>query len=127
MSDSDEFLDKTATHNEIRDDVSKLNSRKVPSLDCMMTEHFKQGEDGVVKFLFLVLSWIIRFEYIPRQFKEGIENSLHKSKSMSTTNPENFRKINLLSTYSRNLLNSHMVKDWELVDQQCYPSTRCWE
>ena len=70
-------------------------------MDNVTAEHLKNGEPLIPKVLSILYNWIIDLEYIPKNFREGIQTPLHKGKNTSITDPDNFRGITLLNTFSK--------------------------
>ena len=101
MGDSDDFLCSKFNEQELSDAILKLNSGKAPGMDNVTAEHLKFGGRPIVRILVTLCNWIVDLEYIPVNFREGIQVPLHKGKNASTTNPDNFRGITLLNTYSK--------------------------
>ena len=78
--DNDPFTSESFTKDEIRYAIKKLNSGKSPGYDGVSKEHIVAAGDGVVDFLYLLMSWVLRLEYIPVNFRRGIQVPLYKGK-----------------------------------------------
>ena len=119
LNDEDEFSVIPFSKKEIRDALSKLNSGKTPGYDGVTKEHLLAAGEGFIEFLFLILTWMGTIEYIPENFRRGVQVPLYKGKNTSTTDPNNYRGITLLSTYNKIyeiLLWSRMEKWWSQVN-----------
>ena len=101
MRDNDEFLKDDFTEREIRQAINKLNGGKAPGHDDITKEHIKPVENSMAKFLETALSRMVATEYIPTNFRRGIQIPLYKGKNTSTLDPNNFRGITLLSTFNK--------------------------
>ena len=101
LEDKDEFLNTDFSIREINEAIVKLNIGKAPGSDRITSEHLKHGGEMLVDLLVILYNWVIKIEYIPRSFREGIQVPLHKGKNTPTTNPDNFRGINLISTFCK--------------------------
>ena len=99
--DNDPFTNESFTKDEIRYAIKKLNSGKSPGYDGVSKEHIVAAGDGVVDFLFLLMSWVPQIEYIPVNLRRGIEVPLYKGKNTSPLDPNNYRGITLLSTFNK--------------------------
>ena len=101
MRDTDDFLNSNFTECEISYAINKLNGGKAPGYDGITREHLKAAETPIVKFLTIVLAKMLEIEYIPVNFRRGIQIPLYKGKNTSTLDPNNFRGITLLSTFNK--------------------------
>ena len=101
LDDEGEFLQTPYTSKEVADAIKTLNKGKSPGIDGISAEYLKYGGENIPVLLSLLFEWIIRLEYIPRNFREGIQVPLHKGKNTPTTDPDNYRGITLLNTFSK--------------------------
>ena len=101
LNDKDMFLCNAFSSQEVVEAISKLNCGKAPGLDNITAEHLKHGGEVLPEIIAMLFNWIVNIEYIPRNFREGIQIPLHKGKNTSITDPDNFRGITLLSIYSK--------------------------
>ena len=97
------FLCNPFTLSEVIGAITKLNSGKAPGMDNITAEHLKYGGILVLvsQTLLILYNWILQLEFIPSNFREGIQVPLHKEKNTTVTGPDNFRGITLLNTYSK--------------------------
>ena len=100
-NDIDQFTENPFSCEEIRKGITKLNSGKTPGFDSITKEHLKHSGDSMVTLLHLMFKWIIELEYIPVNFRTGIQIPLHKGKNLSTLETKNYRGITLLTTFNK--------------------------
>ena len=101
MDDADNFLLTRFTKDEIRKAINKLNSGKSPGFDSITKEHIKAAGQCMIDFMYFILTWIVTLEYIPKNFRTGIQVPLYKGKNASILDPNNYRGITLLSTFNK--------------------------
>ena len=101
LRDTDEFLGEPFILSEVNEAITKLNVGKAPGMDNITAEHLKYGGSMVPQVLLFLYNWILQLEYIPVNFREGIQVPLHKGKNTPITDPDNFRGITLLNTFSK--------------------------
>ena len=77
-SDKDEFLASEFSKDEIRNAITKLNSGKAPGHDSITKEHLIAAGETIVDWLHMIFKWILKIEYIPINFRKGIQIPLHK-------------------------------------------------
>ena len=119
LDDEDDFSSVSFSKKEIRDALNRLNYGRTPGCDGITKEHLIAAGEGIVEFLFLVLTWMHTIEYIPENFRRGIQVPLYKGKNTSTTDPNNYRGITLLTTYNKIyeiLLWNRMEKWWGQIN-----------
>ena len=100
-NDDEEFLRDEFTFDEVTLAISKLNMGKSTGMDGISAEHLKYGGKGVGLVLTAVYNSIVHLEYIPKNFREGIQVPLHKGKNTSVTDTDNYRGITLLNTFCK--------------------------
>ena len=116
LSDIDEFTETDFSNDEILKGISKLNSGKTPGFDNITKEHLMYAGESIAPVLSLMYKWVLHLEYIPLNFRTGIQIPLHKSKNLSTLETKNYRGITLLSTYNKlfeAMLWNRIQKWWE--------------
>ena len=101
LKDQGPFLDTPFSLKEIRDSVSKLHKNKAPGHDSITAEHVKYAGESIIIFLHKAINLCVRVEYIPRCFREGVQVPIYKGKNTCTLDPDNYRGITLLSTFSK--------------------------
>ena len=47
------------------------------------------------------MNWIVKIEYVPINFREGLQIPLYKGKNLSTLDTNNYRGITLLSVFNK--------------------------
>ena len=101
LSDSDTFSQAPFSLEEIKKGISKLNSNKTPGHDGITKENLIAAGPNMVEILRLVFNNILSLEYVPTNFRLGIQVPLYKGKNTSTLDTNNYRGITLLSTYNK--------------------------
>ena len=89
-SDKDEFLESEFSKDEIRNAISKLNSGKAPGHDSITKEHLIAAGETIVDWLYMIFKWILKIEYIPINFRKGIQIPLHKGKNAPVLDPNSY-------------------------------------
>ena len=56
---------------------------------------------AMLQLIVLHFNWIVSTEYIPINFRRGVQIPLYKGKNTSTTDVNNYRGITLLSTFNK--------------------------
>ena len=101
LSDSSTFTDTPINFTEVQKAVNKLKKNKACGYDNVSAEHVKYGGDMLIRTIVIVFNMIIDYEYIPINFRRGIQVPLFKGKNLSSTDTNNYRGITLLSTLSK--------------------------
>ena len=101
LKDKSVFLDEPFTLKEIEEAISKLNTGKTPGHDGVTTEHVRHSGPLMVRVLVLLFNMIVDSEYIPCNFRKGIQVPLYKGKNSCPLDPDNYRGITLLSTFNK--------------------------
>ena len=115
-TDLDMFSDVPFEYDEIAKGIEKLNSNKTPGYDEITKENLIAGGPKVTELLCLVFNLILTLEYVPENFRLGIQVPLYKGKNASTLETNSYRGITLLSTYNKLyevVLWGRMSKWWE--------------
>ena len=110
----DEFTREFFSYKEIETCIKSLNPGKSPGPDGITKEHLINASDLIVKVLVHVFKWILTLEYVPENFREGVQFPLHKGKNTSILETNNFRGITLLNTFNKifEMLIWNRLKDW---------------
>ena len=87
--------------NELANNIRQLNSGKAPGHDFITTEHLRAAGIGMVSCLTKLFNIIVDIEYIPENFRRGIQIPLYKGKNTSSVDPNNYRGITLLSSFNK--------------------------
>ena len=98
MSD---FINTPFTTNEVLDAIKNLNCNKAPGFDGVTSEHLRHGGIALAELLRKMYNACITREYIPCNFRKGVQVPLYKGKNMCPLDPDNYRGITLLSTFSK--------------------------
>ena len=99
--DTSEFMIQPLTSGEVERAIQKLNQGKAPGYDGITAEHIKFGGHPVAQVLCSLLNLCIAGEYVPNNFRKGIQVPLYKGKNMCSLKPDNYRGITLLSTFNK--------------------------
>ena len=99
LTDNDEFLALPFTEFEVSKAISKLHLRKASGYDNISTEHIKYAGPCLVYILTLVYNYILQSEYIPVNFRRGLQVPLYKN--TCTLDMNNYRGITLLTTFNK--------------------------
>ena len=97
----DDFSRKCVSDEEVLKGISLLNSNKAPGIDGVTKEHIKSAGPAIIRVISLLFNCIIRSEYIPQNFRMGIQVPLYKGKNASTVEVNNYRSITLLSVFNK--------------------------
>ena len=113
--DGDEFLKIPMTEAEVGKAISKLHTGKACGYDNVSAEHLKYAGQQMVEVLTILFNRLIAMEYIPVNFRCGIQVPLYKGKNTCSLSVENYRGITLLTTLNKlfeTLLWGRMEKWW---------------
>ena len=86
---------------EIGRGLSTLNSGKTPGYDEVTKEHLKNAGLPMYRVLVTLYNSILRAEYIPLNFRRGVQVPLYKGKNASILDVNNYRGITLLTTFNK--------------------------
>ena len=100
-NDTSIFLENPFTKAEVLKVISKLNSGKVPGHDGISSEHLKYAGEFVAHVLCIIFNACVEIEYIPCNFRRGIQVPLYKGKNTCPLDPDNYRGITLLLTFNK--------------------------
>ena len=101
FDDGDQFLGEPFTIDELRMAFSSLNLGKSPRCDCITAEQIKYAGEDILTLLCQLFNLIRDLEYIPSCFRYGVQVPLFKGKDLCNLDPNNYRGITLLSTFSK--------------------------
>ena len=99
--DDSQFLTRLVNEPEIRDAIRKLNLGKSPGYDRVTAEHLRFAGDVLASTLCPLFNLCIRCEYVPENFRRGIQVPLYKGKNTCSLSPDNYRALTLLSTFNK--------------------------
>ena len=95
------FTDLPFSEYEMAAAISKLNSNKAPGYDDITSEHVKFAGPTLVSVLCLLYNKCVTLEYIPCNFRKGVQVPLYKGKNTCSLDPDNYRGITLLTTFNK--------------------------
>ena len=101
QDDIDDFLALPIATDEVRKGIQVLNSGKAPGDDAITKEHIAKAGPEMINILVLLFNWIIDHEYIPVNFRRGVQIPLYKGKNTSIFDVNNYRGITLLSVFNK--------------------------
>ena len=99
--DGDVFSAAPFSEKELHEALKKLNSGKAPGLDGITIEHVRNAGAVMVRVLTLLYNHILKTEFIPTNFRRGVQVPLYKGKNTCNLNPNNYRGITLLTTFNQ--------------------------
>ena len=99
--DVDEFSADHFSIKEVSDALKRLNTGKSPGIDGVTVEHLKNAGILMVDTLTLLYNHILDIEYIPTNFRRGVQVPLYKGKNTCNLNPNNYRGITLLTVFNK--------------------------
>ena len=99
--DNDMFCDEHFTVDEVVKGINRLNGGKTPGHDGVTKEHLINAGNPLVLVLVKCFNMMLDVEYVPKNFRVGIQVPLYKGKNSCTLNVNNYRGITLLSTFSK--------------------------
>ena len=115
LDDVGQFLKDPLTVKEIECAIRKLHLRKACGFDCVCAEHIKYGGFTLSYIITILFNAIIDNEYIPLNFRRGIQVPLYKGKNTCQLDVNNYRGITLLTNFNKifeMVLWSKMEKWW---------------
>ena len=95
--ESDILLNHPVLTDEVKNVCDKLKSGKAPGVDGLQNEHLKYGGITLYKMLACIFTVIIREEYVPMIFKEGLTIPLYKGGDKDKLDTDCYRGITLQS------------------------------
>ena len=101
MSDIDPFSNNKIVYHEVEKGIQVFNGGKAPGLDGITKEHNINAGPMMVMVIMLLFNMIVNLEYIPINFRRGVQIPLYKGKNASVTDVNNYRGITLLSTFNK--------------------------
>ena len=112
--DVSEFLEDEFSFEEVATAIEKLNLGKAPGYDGVTSEHIRFAGISILKPLCDLFNLCVRMEYVPSNFRKGIQVPLYKGKNTCTLDPDNYRGITLLTTYNKlfEVLIWGRLKEW---------------
>ena len=113
-TDSGDFLHEPITVNEVTKAVNNLHLRKACGYDGIGSEEIRYAGDVLIHVLTDIFNMIIQSEYIPENFRRGIQVPLFKGKNLCSLDCNNYRGITLLTNYNKlfEMVIWSRIKDW---------------
>ena len=99
--DDDEFTKEEFTDQEISSAIKDLNSNKAPGYDGATKEHIVSAGKNLVSIIKVIMNRTVALEYIPKNFRKGLQVPIYKGKNLSTLKTDNYRGITLLSVFNK--------------------------
>ena len=109
-----EFLEVPFTVDEVIKTIYKMHLKKTPGHDQITAEHIRYGGMVLWRVLCNLFNICLRAEYVPVNFRRGVQVPLYKGKNTCPLNPDNYRGITLLSCFNKlfELLVWQRIKGW---------------
>ena len=95
------FTDVPISTREVQKAIDKLKKKKSCGFDGISAEHVKYGGVLLVITITFIFNLIWKMEYIPVNFRRGVQIPLFKGKNLCSTDTNNYRGITLLSIFSK--------------------------
>ena len=113
-NEHDNFLDTKLTVDEVLAAINTLHMKKACGYDSISTEHLVHGGVALAEMLTLIYNHVIRLEYVPINFRRGIQIPLFKGKGTCCLETDNYRGISLLTNFNKvyEVLLWNRIKDW---------------
>ena len=117
--DTDDFLNESFSREEIKKGLSKLHLKKVPGYDMLTKENLMAAGETLIEFLLIIYEWILVAEYIPQNFRTGIQIPLYKGKDAPPLDTNSYRGITLLSIMNKlfEVLMWQRIEPWWVENQ----------
>ena len=100
-TDCNDFLGTPFSENEVYKAIRRLHLKKACGFDNISTEHIKYAGPCLVYILTLIFNYVSHSEYIPVNFRRGLQVPLYKGKNTCTLDMNNYRGITLLTNYNK--------------------------
>ena len=110
------LLETPLADSEVSKALEKLHKRKACGFDNISAEHLIYAGKNMVKALTMLYNHIIKIEYVPTNFRRGIQIPLFKGKGACCLDVNSYRGISLLTNYNKVyeiVLWNRMSKWWE--------------
>ena len=96
-----EFLETPFSVIEIGEAICKLHLKKAPGHDNVTAEHLRYGGESLQNVICSLFNACRRAEYVPCNFRKGIQIPLYKGKNTCPLDSDNYRGITLLSSFNK--------------------------
>ena len=94
-------MDKPFIIAEVQKAIDKLHFRKGSGYDGISSEHVKFAGPVLVRILTLLYNLVVSSEYIPVNFRRGVQVPLYKGKNQCVLDMNNYRGITLLTNFNK--------------------------
>ena len=104
-----EGLQGEFTREEVKKCAANLKNRKAAGADQIVDGFMKYGGEGMLTTMVMLYNWILKNEYAPRRWREGLVVNLFKKGDQADRG--NYRGITLVSTVGKTfskILNDRM-------------------
>ena len=101
LKDLDNFLSNPFTEQEVFKATQKLKLKKACGYDNVSAEHIRHAGPCLVYILTMVFNLIVSSEYIPVNFRRGLQVPLYKGKNTCILDMNNYRGITLLTNFNK--------------------------
>ena len=114
LDDLNPFLEEPFSLKEVECAIKKLHLKKAPGHDGVTAEHIRYGGPDLCRVLCELYNRCVEEEYIPCNFRRGVQIPLYKGKNTCPLNPDNYRGITLLSSFSKlfEMLIWQRIEEW---------------
>ena len=114
LKDSDQFMECPFTFEEVSKAVNRLHLKKASGFDGISSEHIKYAGKTLIRVLTILYNTIRTREYIPINFRRGVQVPLYKGKNACTLDMNNYRGITLLTNFNKifEILIWNRLEDW---------------
>ena len=99
--DQSPFLINPISLKEMLDSIKQLNMGKSPGFDKVTSEHIKYAGEFLAEIIRKLFNMCIANEYVPENFRYGIQVPLYKGKNTCPLSTDNYRGITLLATFNK--------------------------
>ena len=106
----DELLDSETTEDEVRKAIRRLKSGKAAGADQVINEFLKSTERVILPFLVKLCNASFNQGIFPEEWTKSIIVPLHKKGDCD--NPDNYRGISLLSSFSKVCVLNARLTEW---------------
>ena len=114
ISDRGPFLDVPFDNKEIYKAVNRLHKRKACGYDEISAEHVIYAGEAMVNFLTRLFNKVAEIEYMPSNFRRGVQVPLFKGKILCSLDTNNYRGITLLTSFNKifEIAIWHRIEKW---------------
>ena len=99
--EEEKFLLEPFNISDIEKGINTLHKGKTPGHDLITRENLDEAGPKLKEILVVILNLVVRLEYIPVNFRRGIQIPLYKGKNAPPLDTNSYRGITLLSTLNK--------------------------